>query len=1035
MKKIAIFLTCILCLALLAPAVSAAETYKAEFEVLTEIPKRTTGIDSYPLIETGGFELDTDGGKALYGWTWTSHITRANTFLGCGFIDRVQNDTHEGEYAVRIYPAAQGEYCNISIQSPVTEGQTYEIGIWAKRLVDGGDVRAQMTYFGKDKGVDVSYSRTTVHMNEFEAKDGWVQTYFRFVAPKFCTIASLGLRVDGPADILFDDVSYICVSDEMPKPEMADKLPALLSVDIPDPGFEEAAVGTPVWELPGWEKQTFGRTVVSDKYAHTGTKSLELHNDGVKDSIAVMYLNGLEEGTTYQISSWLMNPTDLTSDLGYWVYFCSEPAYTADPAAALGQVKPRWGIKNSFGWMEYVGEFEVPQGARSCQIYFRNRATPCTVYMDDISIYVVKTPPAMQAEADEIFYYTEWKTGKIKLESRYLIGDPALARADFVMTNEKGAVVYQGSVSDLSTPKTFEFPTSVMTVKGERHNINMKVYGADGALQQEKDFPVFRYDRPTYLGADGIFRKNGQEIPYAMGSGLNMQRLELAPQKGGITIAQLIADSPNLGLELRERMDAFYAKGIYVILNLYAGTSSAGHEGQIDSARLIVETAKDHPALFGWKIIDEPYQKRISEEEMIRAYKTVRDIDPHHPVYTDDSPKGSYSWLFKFCDIFDCDYYSASPYNQTTVIEEVQEASKGRKPYNILLQFFQQQGYFPSFNEVRHMTYQALFAGAHGYSYHTLGIDATDGNKLSGMEKPQWQETVEKWAPWERDFAFGCFVTNQYKFVNYQKAEDYIWSTFTDGTDLYAIVLNRTKDKTVHVDVPLSDGTGTLTVGAFTATAMAGKEGTATGSGTLSLDTAPWEASVWKVTPTDAPLNASHLKTTSFNDIIYYPWAYNAITTLEEKGIVNRVSENWYGPAEKITRGDYAMFLVRTLGLTEGAGENFADVDPDAEYAKELAIGRAAGIINGVGDNKFNPTAQITRQDMMTMTSRALSLAGSADLSAFADSGIIADYAQSHVSAMVAEGLIKGNADGTINPLGNTTRAEAAVIMQRILNK
>ncbi len=130
------------------------------------------------------------------------------------------------------------------------------------------------------------------------------------------------------------------------------------------------------------------------------------------------------------------------------------------------------------------------------------------------------------------------------------------------------------------------------------------------------------------------------------------------------------------------------------------------------------------------------------------------------------------------------------------------------------------------------------------------------------------------------------------------------------------------------------------------------------------------------------------------------------------------------------------MFLVRTLGLTEGAdGENFVDVSADAEYAKELAIGKAAGIINGVGDNKFNPTAQITRQDMMTMTSRALALAGAADLGSFSDSGLIADYASGHVAAMVAEGLIKGNADGTINPLGNTTRAEAAVIMQRLLEK
>ncbi|MBR2471721.1 MAG: S-layer homology domain-containing protein, partial [Clostridia bacterium] len=39
----------------------------------------------------------------------------------------------------------------------------------------------------------------------------------------------------------------------------------------------------------------------------------------------------------------------------------------------------------------------------------------------------------------------------------------------------------------------------------------------------------------------------------------------------------------------------------------------------------------------------------------------------------------------------------------------------------------------------------------------------------------------------------------------------------------------------------------------------------------------------------------------------------------------------------------------------------------------------------------------------------------------------------SHIAAMVRESIVKGNPDGTVNPLGNTTRAEAAVIMSRIL--
>ncbi|MBR2846460.1 MAG: S-layer homology domain-containing protein [Clostridia bacterium] len=33
---------------------------------------------------------------------------------------------------------------------------------------------------------------------------------------------------------------------------------------------------------------------------------------------------------------------------------------------------------------------------------------------------------------------------------------------------------------------------------------------------------------------------------------------------------------------------------------------------------------------------------------------------------------------------------------------------------------------------------------------------------------------------------------------------------------------------------------------------------------------------------------------------------------------------------------------------------------------------------------------------------------------------------------MIENAIVRGNGDGTVNPLGNTTRAEAAVIMNRI---
>lgn len=55
------------------------------------------------------------------------------------------------------------------------------------------------------------------------------------------------------------------------------------------------------------------------------------------------------------------------------------------------------------------------------------------------------------------------------------------------------------------------------------------------------------------------------------------------------------------------------------------------------------------------------------------------------------------------------------------------------------------------------------------------------------------------------------------------------------------------------------------------------------------------------------------------------------------------------------------------------------------------------------------------------------------DLQQFSDRGLVASYAVDSVASVVKEGLIIGSGD-KINPLGNTTRAEAAVFLYRIYN-
>ena len=54
-------------------------------------------------------------------------------------------------------------------------------------------------------------------------------------------------------------------------------------------------------------------------------------------------------------------------------------------------------------------------------------------------------------------------------------------------------------------------------------------------------------------------------------------------------------------------------------------------------------------------------------------------------------------------------------------------------------------------------------------------------------------------------------------------------------------------------------------------------------------------------------------------------------------------------------------------------------------------------------------------------------------LDQFADKANIADYALAPLASMVASGIIKGS-DGNVNPNGNATRAEVAVMCERLMN-
>ena len=130
------------------------------------------------------------------------------------------------------------------------------------------------------------------------------------------------------------------------------------------------------------------------------------------------------------------------------------------------------------------------------------------------------------------------------------------------------------------------------------------------------------------------------------------------------------------------------------------------------------------------------------------------------------------------------------------------------------------------------------------------------------------------------------------------------------------------------------------------------------------------------------------------------------------------------------------MRLLNQKGEITGS-DGFADVSPDAYYYEPVTLAKSLGLITGVGGNRFDPDGNITRQDMLTMTYRALKKLEkanfeAADLSGFPDEADVAQYAYESVSKLVGAGYIKGDEQGRLNPEADTTRAETAVFLYRL---
>ncbi len=122
----------------------------------------------------------------------------------------------------------------------------------------------------------------------------------------------------------------------------------------------------------------------------------------------------------------------------------------------------------------------------------------------------------------------------------------------------------------------------------------------------------------------------------------------------------------------------------------------------------------------------------------------------------------------------------------------------------------------------------------------------------------------------------------------------------------------------------------------------------------------------------------------------------------------------------------------------ENYENKYIDVQSGAWYDEYIRIATANGICQGIGDGVFGVGSNITRQDMCVMLANAMKVKGynlSDGELEFADKELVADYAYESVSSLSNLKIVNGVGDNMFDPQGIATRAQAAVIINNAMEK
>ena len=177
-----------------------------------------------------------------------------------------------------------------------------------------------------------------------------------------------------------------------------------------------------------------------------------------------------------------------------------------------------------------------------------------------------------------------------------------------------------------------------------------------------------------------------------------------------------------------------------------------------------------------------------------------------------------------------------------------------------------------------------------------------------------------------------------------------------------------------------------------------------------------------------------------FVDVAPDAWYTDAVQYAYDHGLMTGTSATTFAPNTTTTRAMIVSILARQENVTSAEDAGFTDVAETDWYATAVNWAAREGIVAGFEDDSFRPNEAITREQLAAILCNYSAWKGEdtsarADLDEYTDAISISSWATDTMSWAVAEQLLAGVTENTLEPQGAATRAQVAAVLQRFLSE